>query len=75
VEGGKRRAEEAGIDPTRIRVHDFRHYFVTVLILVRGKTEAVRKAARHANSATISRYIHLLDSEVDELYDEAINRG
>jgi hypothetical protein len=35
----------------------------------------VRKAARHANSATISRYIHLLDSEVDELYDEAINRG
>ena len=70
----KRRAKESGIDPTSIRVHDFRHYFVTLLILAGGKTEAVRKAARHASSTTTSRYIHLLDSEVDELYDEAINR-
>jgi len=71
----KRRARESGIDPTSIRVHDFRHYFVTMLILAGGKTEAVRKAARHASSSTTSRYIHLLDSEVDELYDEAINRN
>jgi site-specific recombinase XerD len=53
----KRRAEEAGIDLSRIRVHDFRHYFVTMLILAGGKTEAVQRAACHASSATTSRYI------------------
>lgn len=67
----KRRAAEAGVDPKTIRVHDFRHYFVTVVYHA-GGIRLAQKLARHERIETTSRYTHLVEDE-GEAYDKIFN--
>lgn len=67
----KRRAIEAGVDPKTVRVHDFRHYFVTVVYHAKG-IRLAQKLARHERIETTSRYTHLIEDE-GEAYDEIFN--
>jgi integrase len=68
----KRRAVEAGVDPKTIRVHDFRHYFVTIVYHAKG-IKLAQKLARHESVETTSRYTHLIEDE-GEAYDEIFNK-
>jgi integrase/recombinase XerC len=61
-------------DPTQVRIHDFRHYFVTVFYAGSGNLLATKDAARHASSETTSRYAHVANDLVDKIYDQVINR-
>lgn len=69
----KGRFEEAGIDRTRIRIHDFRHYFVTVAYEKLGLKKA-SEMSRHENMNTTNRYTHLVDKELDRDYDSVFNQ-
>ena len=71
----KKQMKEAGVDPGNVRIHDFRHYFVTVFYLGSHDPLATKEAARHESSDTTSGYTHLLPNYVDEIYDKVINRG
>lgn len=71
----KGRIKEAGLDPSAIRIHDLRHYFVTRVLLETGNLKAAQKLARHENIATTERYAHLTDSELDGYYEEAIEQA
>jgi integrase/recombinase XerC len=68
----KRRAIEAGVDPKTVRVHDFRHYFVTVVYHAKG-IRLAQKLARHERIETTSRYTHLVEDE-GEAYSEIFNK-
>jgi integrase/recombinase XerC len=68
----KRRAIEAGVDPKTVRVHDFRHYFVTVVYHAKG-IRLAQKLARHERIETTSRYTHLVEDE-GEAYNEIFNK-
>ena len=68
----KRRAVEAGVDPKTVRVHDFRHYFVTVVYHAKG-IRLAQKLARHERIETTSRYTHLVEDE-GEAYNEIFNQ-
>jgi integrase len=74
----KAKMETAGADlthdPTQIRIHDFRHYFVTLFYLGSRNLKATQEAARHADSKTTSRYAHVDNELVDRIYDQVINR-
>jgi integrase/recombinase XerC len=69
----KRRAVEAGVDPKTVRVHDFRHHFVTVVYHAKG-IRLAQKLARHERIETTSRYTHLVEDE-GEAYNEIFNQG
>lgn len=68
----KERMKEAGIDHTKVRIHDFRHYFVTIAYLATGNIKIVQELARHEDIATTNRYAHL-GGEADKAYDEIFN--
>jgi integrase/recombinase XerC len=68
----KRRATLAGVDPKTVRVHDFRHYFVTVVYHAKG-IRLAQKLARHERIETTSRYTHLVEDE-GEAYNEIFNK-
>lgn len=69
----KQRIEEAGVDPKTIRLHDFRHYFVTVTL--RGSNiKTAKEFARHESIEVTDRYSHLTEDELDETYYEIFNR-
>lgn len=70
----KDRMKEAGIDPTTIRIHDFRHYLITRIYQGTGNIKITQNVARHKSMNTTSRYTHM-DPETDAAYDEVINRG
>jgi integrase/recombinase XerC len=69
----KRRAIEAGVDPATIRVHDFRHYFVTVVLASSGNLKLAQELARHERIETTGRYAHLVDNS-SKAYDEIFNK-
>jgi integrase len=69
----KERCKEAGIDPERIRVHDFRHYFVTIVYASTHDLIKTKEWARHESEATTSRYTHLIDVSGEE-YSEIFNK-
>lgn len=69
----KQRAKEAGVDPATIRVHDFRHYFVTVVLATSGNLKLAQTLARHERIETTGRYAHLVD-DTGKAYDEIFNR-
>jgi site-specific recombinase XerD len=69
----KNRIEEAGVERNAVRIHDFRHYFVTMTYLARGNLKLSQELARHESIATTNRYAHF-GSEADEAYDEIFNR-
>ena len=70
----KARMAEAGVDPHRARIHDFRHYFVTITYLARGNLKLSQELARHESISTTSRYAHF-GGEADKAYDEIFNQG
>jgi integrase/recombinase XerC len=69
----KRRVLEAGVDPATIRVHDFRHYFVTVVLMSSGNLKLAQELARHEKIETTGRYAHFAGN-TDKAYDEIFNR-
>jgi integrase len=70
----KERVKEAGVSPDALRVHDFRHYFVTMIYLATGDLKAAQELARHSDSKTTSLYAHL-GGKIDEIYDDVFNKG
>jgi integrase/recombinase XerC len=69
----KDRMTEAGVDRHLVRIHDFRHYFVTMTYLAKGDLKLSQELARHSNISTTNRYAHF-GGEVDAAYDEIFNK-
>lgn len=69
----KSRMEEAGVERSAVRIHDFRHYFVTMTYLAKGDLKLSQELARHESIATTNRYAHF-GSETDKAYDEIFNQ-
>lgn len=67
----KERMKEAG---ARVRIHDFRHYFVTMVMLAsEGNLKMAQELARHESTQTTQRYAHFTSSELDKNYDQIFN--
>lgn len=69
----KQRTKEAGVDPKTIRVHDFRHYFVTVVLAASHNLKLAQELARHERIETTGRYAHLVDDSA-QAYNEIFNK-
>ena len=69
----KDRMTEAGVDRHMVRIHDFRHYFVTMTYLAKGNLKLSQELARHESISTTNRYAHF-GSEADVAYDEIFNK-
>jgi site-specific recombinase XerD len=69
----KSRIEEAGVGRNEVRIHDFRHYFVTMTYLAKGDLKLSQELARHESISTTNRYAHF-GSEADKAYDEIFNQ-
>lgn len=67
----KERAAAIGVDKD-IRIHDLRHYFVTVVYLATGDIKAAQELARHSSSSVTSRYAHL-GGAIAQIYDDVFN--
>jgi site-specific recombinase XerD len=65
--------EDAGLERSAVRIHDFRHYFVTMTYLAKGNLKLSQELARHESINTTNRYAHF-GSETDVAYDEIFNR-
>jgi site-specific recombinase XerD len=68
----KSRIEEAGVERNAVRIHDFRHYFVTMTYLAKQDLKLSQILARHESISTTNRYAHF-GSEADIAYDEIFN--
>ncbi|NCP16602.1 tyrosine-type recombinase/integrase [bacterium] len=68
----KSRMTEAGVDRRLVRIHDFRHYFVTMTYLAKGNLKLSQELARHESISTTNRYAHF-GGEADIAYDEIFN--
>lgn len=71
--GIKGRIEEAGVDRGLVRIHDFRHYFVTMTYLAKGDLKMSQVLARHESINTTNRYAHF-NTEAAKAYDEIFNK-
>jgi len=69
----KERMEEAGLERNAVRIHDFRHYFVTMTYLAKHDLKLSQILARHESISTTYRYAHL-SNEADEAYNEIFNK-
>ena len=69
----KDRMTEAGVDRHLVRIHDFRHYFVTMTYLAKGNLKLSQELARHESISTTNRYAHF-GGETDAAYDEIFNK-
>jgi len=69
----KERMEESGLERNTVRIHDFRHYFVTMTYLAKRDLKLSQILARHESISTTNRYAHF-GSEADEAYDEIFNK-
>ena len=67
------RIAEAGVDRSLVRIHDFRHYFVTMTYLAKGDLKMSQVLARHESIATTNRYAHF-NTEAAKAYDEIFNQ-
>lgn len=70
----KDRITEAGVDRSRVKILDFRHYFVTMVYLAIRDLKLSQELARHESISTTNRYVHF-GSEADKAYDEVFNKG
>ena len=70
----KDRMTEAGVDRHMVRIHDFRHYFVTMTYLAKGNLKLSQELARHESISTTNRYAHF-GGEADAAYDEIFNQS
>ncbi len=68
----KGRMAEAGVDRRTVRIHDFRHYFVTMTYLAKRDLKLSQELARHESISTTNRYAHF-GGEADAAYDEIFN--
>jgi len=64
----------AGVDPNEIRVHDFRHYFVTTIYLATNDLKTAQEMARHSSITTTNRYAHL-GGKTDQIYNNIFNKS
>jgi len=69
----KERMEEAGLERNAVRIHDFRHYFVTMTYLAKHDLKLSQILARHESISTTYRYAHL-SNEAEEAYNEIFNK-
>ena len=69
----KSRIEDAGVERSAVRIHDFRHYFVTMTYLAKGNLKLSQELARHESINTTNRYAHF-GGEADVAYDEIFNK-
>ena len=69
----KSRITEAGVDRSTVRIHDFRHYFVTRIYLTKKDLKLSQELARHKSISTTYRYAHL-GSEADTSYEEIFDK-
>lgn len=69
----KERAKQCGVDPKEIRIHDFRHYFVTMLVIAKG-LKIAKELADHERIETTDRYAHFAETELDLAYDDVFNQ-
>ena len=69
----KDRITEAGVDRHTVRIHDFRHYFVTMTYLAKRDLKLSQELARHESISTTNRYAHF-GGEADAAYDEIFNK-
>jgi len=69
----KDRMTEAGVDRRMVRIHDFRHYFVTLTYLAKRDLKLSQELARHESISTTNRYVHF-GEEADAAYDEIFNK-
>ena len=69
----KGRIEAAGVDRSLVRIHDFRHYFVTMTYLAKRDIKLSQELARHSSIDTTNRYTHF-GGEADVAYDEIFNQ-
>ena len=67
------RSAEAGVDRNLVRIHDLRHYFVTMTYLAKRDIRLSQELARHSSIDTTNRYTHI-GEETDRAYDEIFNR-
>lgn len=68
------RIDESGVeDADAIRIHDFRHYFVSRVVKETGNLKLAQVLARHERIETTNRYAHL-GGEEDKAYDEIFNK-
>lgn len=67
----KGRMRDIGVN---VRLHDFRHYFVTMALLATGNLKTAKELARHESMSTTNRYAHFNESELDQQYDEIFNK-
>jgi integrase/recombinase XerC len=68
------RINESGVDePEAIRIHDFRHYFVSTIVKATGNIKLAQVLARHERIETTNRYAHL-GGEEDKAYHEIFNK-
>ncbi len=69
----KSRIKEAGVEKT-IRIHDFRHYFVSRLYNATRDMMITKEGARHESIQTTARYTHL-DETFGDVYNKVFNDG
>ena len=69
----KTRIEEAGVERNAVRIHDLRHYFVTMTYLAMGNLKLSQELARHESINTTNRYAHF-SNETARAYDEIFNK-
>jgi integrase len=63
----KMRMKEVGVN---VRIHDFRHYFVTIVMQASGgNLKLAQELARHESTTTTQRYAHFSDNELDREYE------
>ena len=60
---------------SRITPHAFRHYFVTRVVKATNNIKVAQELARHENIATTEIYTHLVDQDLDDYYQQAIEEG
>lgn len=69
----KERVEECGFNRNEVRIHDFRHYFVTVTYQS-SNIMVAKEFARHESIGMTEKYTHLVASELDKQYDDIFNK-
>jgi len=71
----KDRIVEAGVKRSTVRIHDFRHFFVTATYLASQDLKLSQELARHKNIQVTQRYTHLANDELDKAYSEIFDKN
>lgn len=67
----KERMRQAG---ENVRIHDFRHYFVTIALISSNNLKIAQELARHESTVTTQRYAHFSENELDKTYNDIFNK-